>query len=196
MMLIDKEFLNRTDKRQWINENYWRLQGSALFTKNTNNAISRLISNFCAKDCPTHGNLKNFVPSHIAAIYEDVDENGEKDIYILDIKPPFSTRQKLIDYLENTTDDYLIVMRYMIIDMTQYNNYTRNRVHLKYGFLSAIQSVLKKITIKHGMHCSESYIYSYNQQGYMYDINANKSTPDNLMHYLIEKQKDYEHRCV
>ena len=41
MMLIDKEFLNRTDKRQWINENYWRLQGSALFTKNKNNAISR-----------------------------------------------------------------------------------------------------------------------------------------------------------
>lgn len=195
-MLIDKEFLKRTNKRQWINENYWRLQGSALFTKNINNAISRLISNFCAKSCPTHNLAKNFVPSHIAAIYEDIDETGEKDIYILDIKPPFSTRRKLIDYLENTTDEYLIVMRYMIIDMAQYNDYTKKRVHIKYGLLSAIQSVFTKFTVKHGMHCSESYIYSYNQQGYMYDINANKSTPDNLMHYLINKQKDFEHLCV
>lgn len=195
-MLIDKKFLDRTNKREWINKNYWRLQGSALFTKNNNNSISKLISKFCAKDCPTSKLCNNFVPSHIAAIYEDVDENGEKDIYILDIKPPFSTRQKLIDYLKNTTDEYLIVVRYMVIDVNQYNDYTSERVHLKYGFLSAIQSVFKNFTLKHGMHCSESYIYSYNQQGYMYDINANKSTPDNLMHYLIDKQKEYEHRCI
>lgn len=195
-MLINKEFINRTGARKWVNENYYRLQGSALFTKNNSNPISKLISNFCEKSCPFHNENNNFVPSHIAAIYEDVDENGEKDIYILDIKPPFSTRRKLVEYLENSSDDFLIVMRYMIIDVNQYNEYQKTRVHLKYGFLSAIQSVFKKITIKHGMHCSESYIYAYNQQGYMYDINANKSTPDNLMHYLIEKQKDYEHRCV
>lgn len=194
-MIIEKKYLEKLDKKEWIKQNYYRLQGSALFTKNKS-SVSRIVSGWCSKDCPNKDKTSNFVPSHIAAIYEDTDKDGAKDIYILDIKPPFATRQKLIDYLENTEDDYVIIMRYIIIDVNQYNEYTRKRVHLKYGLLSAIQSVFKNFTLKHGMHCSESYIYSYNQQGYMYDINANKSTPDNLMHYLVKKQNDYEHIFV
>ena len=184
--MINNNFFKEIDKREWINRNYWTLQGSALFTKNDKNIISKIVSNVCKKDCPTKS---KFIPSHIAAIYEDSDKNGEKDIYILDIKPPFSTRQRLIDYLEKTTDEYVILIRDLIIDVDKYNEYTKKRIHLKYGLLSAIQSIFKKFTIKHGMHCSESYIYSYNQQGFMYGINANKSTPDNLMHYLIDVMK-------
>ncbi len=184
-MIIKKSDLQKRNIENFIKENRESLQGSALFTRNSS-LISKMVCHACQGKCEVKG--EHFIPSHIASIYEDVGEDGNVELYLLDIKPPISTRQKLIDYLNSSKDDFVIFERFFPIDIRQFNNYMKKRVGLIYGLLSAVQSIFKNFTIKHGMHCSENYIYAYNQQGFMFDINANKSTPDSLLHYLINTE--------
>ena len=161
------------------------LQGAAIFVKNKS-LVSKLVSSFCKNKYLKYSklceDLIDFTPSHIASVYKEDDT-----LYLLDIKPPKSSKQLLIEYLKNTTDDYILILRRYNIDLDKYNKYMQERVGLWYGLCSAIQSIFKYITFVHGMHCSENYIYAYNQQGYYYDINANKATPLDLMYYLFNK---------
>lgn len=173
------ENIKNSDVKKFIKDNFTSLQGAAVFVKNDKSAVSRLIGFVCRNQVK----FGDFVPSHIASCFKGVDNK----LYLLDIKPPKSTIQPLFEYLSKTKDKYLIILRCENIDLEKYNKYMQKRVNLIYGLFSAIQSVCKHITLKHGMHCSENYIYAYNQQGYYYDINANKSTPATLMSYLINK---------
>lgn len=177
--IFTKNFLKTIDIEKFIQDKFFELQGAAVFVKNDKSAVSRLISRCCKKQVKGF----DFVPSHIASCFKGDDNK----LYLLDVKPPKSTFQPLFDYLSKTKDDYLIILRCEKLDLEKYNDYMQKRINLLYGLFSAIQSVCKHITLKHGMHCSENYIYAYNQQGYYYDINANKSTPANLMSYLINK---------
>lgn len=187
MQYFKKKDIQDIGIKVFIQENFNLLQGGAVFVKNDKSKISKIVSKFCAKQIK-QSNLKDFVPSHIASCYKGSDEK----LYILDIKPPKSSAQELENYLKNTSDDYVICLRQVKLNLDKYNKYMRERIGLHYGFISAIQSIFKRITFKHGMHCSENYIYAYNQQGYYYDINANKSTPANLLTYLVEKDNEKE----
>ena len=186
-MYFTKDNINNIGVDDFVRNYYKELQGAAIFVKNKKSRISRIISKFCKGQIKLNF-LKDFVPSHIASCYKDSDEK----LYILDIKPPKSSAQELENYLKNTSDDYVICLRQVKLNLDKYNKYMRERIGLHYGFISAIQSIFKRITFKHGMHCSENYIYAYNQQGYYYDINANKSTPANLLTYLVEKDNEKE----
>lgn len=180
MKYISKSILKNLDIGYFTELFKDQLQGAAIFVKNDKYPISKLISFTCKKQIKF---FNNFVPSHIASCFKGDDGV----LYLLDIKPPKSSVKTLFDYLSTTSDDYVIFLRQENINLDKYNSYMQERIGLWYGLISAIQSVFKHLTFKHGMHCSENYIYAYNQQGFYYDINANKSTPASLMNYLIEK---------
>jgi len=187
MLYYTKKILKELNIDLFISCYFNSLQGAAIFVKNDKSIVSKVVSRFCKKKYLKNINLcdelVNFIPSHIASVYKDNDN----DLYLLDIKPPKSTKQKLIEYLKNTKDDYVLILRRENLDLEKYNKYMRERVGLLYGLVSAVQSIFKYITFLHGMHCSENYIYAYNQQGFYYDINANKATPLDLMYYLYNK---------
>ena len=186
MLYYTKKDFKELNIDLYVNCYFNSLQGAAIFVKNDKNVVSKLVSKVCKtkylKNNILCEDLSDFIPSHIASVYKE-----DNELYLLDIKPPKSTKQKLIEYLKNTKDDYVLILRRENLDLEKYNKYMRERVGLLYGLVSAVQSIFKYITFLHGMHCSENYIYAYNQQGFYYDINANKATPLDLMYYLFNK---------
>ena len=186
MLYYTKKTLKELNIDLFVSCYFNSLQGAAIFVKNDKSIVSKVVSSFCRKKYLKTSklceDLINFIPSHIASVYKE-----DNELYLLDIKPPKSTKQKLIEYLKNTKDDYVLILRRENLDLEKYNKYMRERVGLLYGLVSAVQSIFKYITFLHGMHCSENYIYAYNQQGFYYDINANKATPLDLMYYLFNK---------
>lgn len=182
MKYVLKENLKNVDINLFIEVYFDKLQGAAVFVKNDKKKVSNIVSKVC-KNQLKNSKLSYFVPAHIASCYKEKNDK----LFLLDIKPPKSTKQPLAEYLRITKDDYVIFFRQEEINLNLYNYYMQNRIGLWYGLISAMQSVFKHITFKHGMHCSENWIYAYNQQGLYYDINANKSTPANLLCYLLNK---------
>lgn len=100
---------------------------------------------------------------------------------VLDITPPKATAQPLIDYINNTDEDFKILYRgnSFILDTKKLNQQVLNLIGMKYGYLSAFCSILpfKKYIKGNGYHCSEYFIKLYQEQGYFLNYDSDDITP-------------------
>lgn len=177
--IFSKDYLNSINLDKWIDENHDRLIGSCIFTKKPQNIISRLIAR-----CTTGSSFKNeFVPSHAVTIFE---KDGE--IKILNIISPKAVVESLKEYLEKFEGNYIIYLRDYKVDTERFSQNAASLEGTKYGFLSAAQSVFKGIEFKSRYHCSEVQMLELQKEGLFKGINANKITPNTLMHLLINER--------
>ena len=161
--------------QSWLEVERERLIGSAVFTKNDSitSKIVRWAEGWkCKNEC--------FIPSHTGSIIEYND-----DLYIFDMKPMRASVQPLYDYLLNTTDDYVIVMRNFELNTKMFSINVAEHIGEFYPFLSACRSVLTKRQSKWRRHCSELHLRELQKQGLFIDLNP-EITPDELYHALIK----------
>lgn len=166
----------------WIKLNYEQFIGSAIFTKQ-NTLGSKLVQwgekHLFAK-C---NNQTCFTPSHTGSI---IDYKGE--LYIFDMKPPKATVQPLAEYLLNTKEDYILVLRDFDLDTKMFSQNLIDHIGESYPYLSALRSVFTKRQSKWRTHCSELHYRQLLRQGIDLGINP-ECTPDELLHALIERGK-------
>lgn len=165
---------------QFCNLNEFRLVGSALFAKNKS-FVSKLVSWVCkgkAKD-------EIFVPSHVGSL---ILCGGH--VYLFDMKPPKPTLTKFEDYLANTKDEYLLVMRNFTLDTEAFSLGILSRVNQRYGYLSAIQSAFKYLWYPLREHCSEIHLKELQKQGLFKEEDANETTPEDLKEILLAYKGD------
>lgn len=177
--IYSKNYLNSVNLDNWIAENQEKLVGSCIFTQK-DDELSKLIVAFT-----TGSSYKNeFVPSHTATIFE---KNGE--MKILNILAPKATVSSLKDFLKNFKGRYILYLRDYNINPERFSESVASYEGMKYGFLSAMQSVLiKGIEFKKGYHCSEVQVLEMQKEGLLKGIDANKITPNTLMHLLINER--------
>lgn len=162
---------------KWIEFNYNNLIGSAIFTKQ-NTLTSKLVrwgeKHLFAKckdrDC--------FTPSHTGSIIE-----YNNSLYIFDMKPPRASIQRLEDYLLNTKEDYILVMRDFPLNEEMFSKNLAYHIGEFYAYLSALRSVFTKRSTKWVRHCSEMHLRELQMQGLFKDVNP-EITPDELFHLL------------
>lgn len=162
---------------KWINFNKTRLIGSAIFTKNKSitSKIVRWAESWTCKD-------KHFIPSHVGSIIL-----YNNNVYIFDMKPLHARVQKLSDYILNTDEDFVLVMRNFVLDTKMFSLNIAEHIGEFYPFMSAIRSVLTKRQSKWRRHCSELHFRELQKQGLFKTINA-EITPDELLHVLKDQQ--------
>ena len=169
--------------REWISLYKDRLVGSAIFTK-SNTLGSKLVqwgeTHLFAKvkECD-----KKFVPSHTGSIIYYCD-----DIYIFDMKPPRACVQPLAEYLHDTTDDFVLVMRDFELDTRMFSLNCIFHIGEFYPYLSALRSVFTKRPSKYVRHCSEFHIRELQKQDLFKDVNP-EITPDELYHLFVGERK-------
>lgn len=172
----NKDFARSKDQiNKWIFLNKYRLAGSAIFTKN-NTFISKAISWACHNEYPEN----DFNPSHVGSLILIAN-----DIYIFDMKPPKANITKLEDYLLNTKDDFMLIIRDFELDIEKFSFDICKRINQNYGYLSAIQSACKYLWFPFREHCSEVHLKELQIQNLFLDENANKITPENLLRILV-----------
>lgn len=178
--IITKEQIQKLsdDKLEaWLKLNHERLIGSAIFTKQDTLSSKlvrwgekHLFAKCKSEDC--------FVPSHTGSIIRDCGE-----LKIFDMKPPRASIQPLKEYLKDTDEDYLIVMRNFDLDTAAFSFNLRFHVGESYPYLSALRSVFTKRQSKWRRHCSEMHLRELQKQNLFKDVNS-EITPDELYHLL------------
>lgn len=157
----------------WISFNYKRLIGSAVFTKNksfTSKLVCWAEKWRCKDDC--------FVPSHTGSI---IEYNGE--LYIFDMKPLKARIQPLDEYLLNSNEEFVLVLRDFRLDTKMFSANIAEHIGEFYPYMSAIRSVFTKRQSKWRRHCSELHLRELQKQGLFLDVNP-EITPDELLHVL------------
>lgn len=162
----------------FVEQNKNTLVGSAVFVKNAA-FISKLISWVCSGKAQD----KNFIPSHVGSL---VMVGGQ--VYLFDMKPPKPTLTHFVDYLKNTKDEFLLVMRDFKLDTEAFSLEIVNRMNKRYGYLSAIQSAFKYMYYGFREHCSEIHLKALQAQGLFWGYDANKTTPEDLKEILLNEK--------
>ena len=167
------DFIKLTEREinKWILFNFERLIGSAIFTKNKS-ITSKVVSWAESWRCKEN----DFKPSHTGSIIK-----YENEIYLFDMKPLKAKIQPLAEFLLNTTDDYILVLRDFIIDTNMFSLNIAEHIGEFYPFMSAVRSVFTKRQSKWRTHCSELHLRELQKQGLFKDINP-EITPDELLH--------------
>lgn len=106
------------------------------------------------------------------------------------MKPPKPTLTKFEDYLANTKDEYLLVMRNFELDTETFSLGILSRVNQRYGYLSAIQSAFKYLWYPLREHCSEIHLKELQKQGLFKEEDANETTPEDLKEILLAYKGD------
>lgn len=161
--------LSKEQVEKWINKNYNNLVGSATFTNNSSIA-SKVIQ--WAESWKNKN--KGFKPSHTGSIIEYND-----NIYIFDMKPLKARIVLLLDYILNTNEDYVIILRDFKLDKFMFSKNIAYHIGEFYPFISAITSVFTKTNTKYRTHCSELHLRELQKQGLYTDVNP-EITPDEL----------------
>lgn len=183
--IIKKEDLQKLsdDKLEaWLNLNREILIGSAVFTKQ-DTLSSKLVrwgeKHLFAKcksdDC--------FVPSHTGSIIKACGE-----LFIFDMKPPRASMQSLKKFLQETNEDYIIVLRNFTLNTDMFSFNLRFHVGESYPYLSALRSVFTKRQSKWRRHCSEMHVRELQKQDLFLNVNP-EITPDELLHLLKGDKK-------
>lgn len=168
--------MNADEIQKWIIFNYDRLIGSAVFTKNkslTSKIVRHVESWKCKNKC--------FIPSHTASVIE-----YNNDIYMFDMKPLRASVKPLADYLSETQDDYVLILRNFELDTRMFSINIAEHINEFYPFMSALRSVLNKRQTKWSRHCSELHLRELQKQGILTHLNP-EITPDELFHELSRK---------
>lgn len=161
---------------KWINIYRERLIGSAIFTKN--NSITSKIVRWAEK---LGHKCENFTPSHTGSI---IEYNGE--IYSFDMKPLKAKVTRLADYIYNTKDDFVIMLRDFDLDTFMFSKNIAYHIGEFYPFLSAIGSVLPSFETKYRNHCSELHLRELQKQDIYTELDP-ECTPDSLYHFMLYK---------
>lgn len=151
------------------------LIGSAVFVKNKS-FISKMVSWVCSGKAET----KDFVPSHVGSL---ILVGGH--VYIFDMKPPRPTLTRFDDYLINSQDEFMLVMRNFAINTEAFSLEVLKRYNKPYGYLSAIQSAFKYMRWGFKEHCSEIHLKALQAQGLFTKYDANETTPEDLKEILF-----------
>lgn len=152
------------------------LVGSAVFVKNKA-FISKIISWVCLGKAES----KDFVPSHVGSL---ILAGGH--VYLFDMKPPRPTLTRFDEYLANTKDEFILVMRNFYLDTEKFSLEILKRYNKPYGYLSAIQSAFKYLWWGFKEHCSEIHLKALQAQGLFKEYDANKTTPEDLKEILLK----------
>lgn len=177
--IFGKSFLDSIDLDKWIEDNHERLIGSCVFTQKEKNQITKFIVKHT-----TGTSFKNeFVPSHVGTIFE---QDGK--IKILNILAPKAEVHDLKDFLRNYKGKYILYLRDYDLNTDRFSKSVASYKGISYGYLSAFQSLLKGFDFKKGYHCSEVQLIEMQKEGLFKGINANKITPNTLMHLLINNR--------
>lgn len=163
---------------EWINSNYERLIGSAIFT--TDNSITSKVVRWAESFKCTD---KSFCPSHTGSIIE-IDNT----LYIFNMKPLKSSVIMLSDYLLNTDENFALVLRDFELDTRMFSLNIAEHIGEFYPFMSAIRSVCTKRPSKWRRHCSELHLRELQKQGILTSLNP-EITPDELYHAMLEENK-------
>lgn len=155
--------------------NEFQLVGSAVFVKNKA-LISKLISWVCSGKAED----KSFIPSHVGSL---ILCGGH--VYLFDMKPPKPTLTRFDEYLANSKDEYMVIMRNFGLDTEKFSLGIVQRMNNKYGYLSALQSAFKYLWWGLREHCSEIHLKELQVQGLFKDFSANQTTPEDLKEILL-----------
>jgi hypothetical protein len=173
--------LSQESLDKWLELNFDRLVGSAIFTDD-NTWSSKLIQ-WGEKHLFARTNNKEFVPSHTGSIIEYYNH-----LYIFDMKPPKAGVQALKEYLLHTDEDYRIIIRDFPLDTNMFSRNLIDHIGQRYPYLSALRSVFTKRQSKFKTHCSEMHYRQLFRQGINFYINP-ECTPDELYHVMTEAKQ-------
>lgn len=162
---------------KWLEFNYERLIGSAVFTQNKSltSKIVRWAEGWRCKD-------KDFIPSHTGSI---IEKDGE--LYLFDMKPLRASIQPLDKYLKNTSDTYALILRDFKIDTNMFSLNIAEHIGEFYPYMSAVRSVFTKRQTKWVRHCSELHLRELQKQGILTELNP-EITPDELYHAFLKER--------
>lgn len=163
------ESLSYQEIDKWIKDNESLLIGSAIFSKN-NSIISKIITYFER----IKGKCSEFIPSHTGSIVKCDDE-----IYLFNVKPLFASKILLADYIAETDDDYILILKDFKLNNKKFSEDILEHEGDFYPFLSAIRSVGTKRKTKR-VHCSELHLKTLQEQGLFKGINP-EITPYELL---------------
>lgn len=171
-------YLKSINLNKWMDENKKQLIGSCIFTKKDNNIISNIIAGM------TKGSSyeNEFIPSHVGTIFE---KDGE--LKVLNVLAPKATVSDLRDIINTYKGKLVLCLRNFNINTERFSNEIAKYEGIKYGFLSAFQTIFEKIEIKEGFHCSEVHFLELQKEGLFKGINANKITPNTLLRLLVNE---------
>ena len=178
VQIHDYNFFEKMTKEQITNyckAHELELVGSAIFVKNKA-FISKVISWVCSGKAES----KDFVPSHVGSL---IFAGGY--VYLFDMKPPRPTLTRLDEYLSQTKDNFILVMRNFNVNTEKFSLEILSRINKPYGYLSAIQSAFKYMFWGFKEHCSEIHLKALQAQGLFKKYNANKTTPEDLKEILF-----------
>ena len=102
------------------------------------------------------------------------------------MKPLRASVKPLADYLSETQDDYVLILRNFELDTRMFSINIAEHINEFYPFMSALRSVLNKRQTKWSRHCSELHLRELQKQGILTHLNP-EITPDELFHELSRK---------
>ena len=117
--------MSRLRLYKWIRDNSKMLAGSCIATKSGIN-LSKLICNLSKKRSVLNG----FIPSHIGSI---VIQNGM--LFLFNMKPPKGEKIELSEYIRNTEEDFVLVLRDFDLDVQQFSEDILKYDGKKYAYL-------------------------------------------------------------
>lgn len=171
--------LKKEQIEKWLTLYKHRLIGSAVFVKG-----SGIIAELIQKVCSSKAENKSFIPSHVGSL---IEIGGQ--IYLFDMKPPRGTIRPFDEYILNSKDEFMLVMRDFELDTEKFSADICARVNKSYGYLSAIQSAFKYLWWGYKEHCSEIHLKELQEQGLFESYDANETTPEDLLNILLNKSK-------
>ncbi len=177
--IYSKNYFKNIDLNKWISDNKEKLVGSCVFIKNKSDILSVLISKLTRGTCIQD----QFIPSHIGTIFEK-----DGNIKILNMVIPKAKVENLEDYLNNPKNNFILYLRDYNINNENFSKSIESYEGMSYGYLSAFQTLFKKVEFEKGLHCSEIHIIEMQKEGYFKGVNANKITPNTLLHLLINER--------
>jgi|GEM_PF-1691270 len=176
-MIYTGDYLkNLTDNGliHFLDVNRLKLAGSAVFTRNKS-LVSKIVSSVCRGKC----DKEEWIPSHVGSL---VLMGG--GVYLFDMKPPKATLTKLKNYIKETNDDFIIVMRDFELDVEKFSFNICDRNKNYYGYISAVQSAFKWLWYPLREHCSEIHLKELNEQKLFTQYKPNNTTPKDLLEIL------------
>lgn len=176
IIITSKQLEKTTNFGAFIDYNKNVLVGSAVFTKD-DSWLSKQIQ----RATKHKTKQKEFIPSHIGSI---VSINGQ--VYLFNMVPPRASCILLQDFLEDTDDEYRIVLRDFSLKVPEYNQFILHRNGKRYGYFSALQSAtrLLKYIPNRKEHCSEIHTKALQEQGLLKGLRADDVTPVELYDLL------------
>lgn len=173
---------SRVKFNRWILKHKKELACGAIFTY-TDKKMGKAIKHFTQKHVIDEN---GFIPCHVGNIIKVGEE-----IYVMNIMPPKSTLQPLIDFVYNADFDYHIVTfedndinpEQYAIDSLRYNN-------KPYAYLSALQCAFRGLNWlpNRKEHCSEGFINCLKNQGFFADVNADDVSPVQALNLLMHNR--------